>query len=180
MRTRFKIHAALSGGMSAVMLTPAALTLLPGRLPLPSRGFLNDIAGTALVPLGIWTFVEVFLGIVNRKRDDAQGSVPRPVRRAVATLLVAACALLVVQMATAGNLQSAAVREGHYYAREAPPDRRSEPGVEFEVSRQEYAELREAGQRGMLVIPGLVLAFLTLMGVASSALAPPAQPLPRA
>lgn len=51
MRTSFKVHAALAGGLSALMLLAAALTLLPGRLPLPSPRTLTAVDFAVLFPL---------------------------------------------------------------------------------------------------------------------------------
>ncbi|MEV7566219.1 hypothetical protein [Streptomyces tanashiensis] len=175
MRTRFKVLAALTGGLSALMVLTAALTLLPGRLPLPSSGILTGIAFAALFPLGAWTVVEgIRTGTERRHQWLAFRCLPGRVRLVVGALVVAAAVNAYAAATTESSRQTLDVREGRYYAFETSPGRRGT----VEVSRQEYAELMETDQRGSLAVPGAILAVLTALALVSGEMARPA-PLPR-
>ncbi|CAM5428285.1 hypothetical protein STANM337S_02491 [Streptomyces tanashiensis] len=175
MRTRFKVLAALSGGLSTLMVLTAALTLLPGRLPLPSSTILMSIAFATVFPLTVWTIVEgVRAGAERSEQWPAFLRLPGRVQLAVGLLIVTAAVTAYGNAVAGSSRQSPDVREGRYYAYETSPGRRGT----VEVSRQEYAELTEIDQRGSLAIPGAMLAGMTALLLVSGEMARPA-PLPR-
>ncbi|MFF0478278.1 hypothetical protein [Streptomyces sp. NPDC004284] len=160
MRTRFKVLAALAGGMSALMVLAALLTLLPGRLPLPSDEVLMGVAFAVLFPLGAWTVAEGFLSGDERSMQwPAFRCLPGRVQWAVGALVVVAAVTAFADVATDSSRQSSGVREGRYYAFETSRGNRGT----VEIGRQEYEELEESSRRGSLAVPGAMLAVLTAL-----------------
>ncbi|WP_063782269.1 hypothetical protein [Streptomyces vietnamensis] len=160
MGTRFKVLAALTGGMSALMVLTALLTLLPGRLPLPPDEVLMGIAFAVAFPLGAWTVVEGVLSRAERSMQwPAFRCLPGRVQLAVGALVVLAVLTAFADAATGSSRQSSDVREGRYYAFETSRGNRGT----VEIGRQEYEELEESSRRGSLAIPGVMLAVLTAL-----------------
>ncbi|MFD0148438.1 hypothetical protein ACWGQ4_27755 [Streptomyces sp. NPDC055721] len=156
MRTSFKVHAALAGGPSALMLLVATLTFLPGRLPLPSPAALMAVCFVVLFPVfGATVIRGMAFGADRGRQWPAFRCLPGRVQLA-AGMLLGAGILVTVVASTMGEstLQDPEIRDGRYYAFSTAVGHRGT----VEVGAEEYAEIREHSQGLALAIPGTMLA----------------------
>ncbi|WP_063806657.1 hypothetical protein [Streptomyces regalis] len=156
MKTSFKVHGAIAGGASAVLLSLAALTWVPGV-------WLSKEAGTAAMVLGGVLLFPVFGAALIRallaratKAElwHAFRCLPGTVQLALATLLVSGFVIGGMGAGGAAGLQDASIENGRYYAFEATPGHRGRT----EISRSEYLAVVRGDLRMMLAIPGVLFA----------------------
>lgn len=151
----FKLHAAVAGALSAIMLAVAAVTALPGIPAVPGA------RGLALVGIAC-TFPLFFAGLVRMVRARSTKAtarlaflcLPVAVRAALAVLIVGGFALSFLDIARSGDLQEPEARAGHYYAFDTDPGVRAT----VEVSRSQYESALTAEELVMLAVPAVLLA----------------------
>ncbi|MFB7322701.1 MULTISPECIES: hypothetical protein [unclassified Streptomyces] len=149
----FKLHGGVAAGLGAVLLSPAALTWLPGTLPLPGASWWE----AAIFASAFSTCVSALarLALTCAAKDAvwlAFRCLPGTVQMALGALAVGGVALLVFSTQQETNLQSAETRDGRYAAFDTTPDARGA----VEVSRRRYEDVLESDQRSTLAIPGLL------------------------
>ncbi|MFB7585962.1 hypothetical protein [Streptomyces sp. NPDC056169] len=161
MRTSFKVHAALAGGLSALMLLVAALTLLPGRLPLPSPRTLAAVGFASLFPvIGTAVLRGMASGADRSRQWSAFRCLPSRVQLTAGVLFGAGMLVSFVAITVGeGSLQDPEARDGRHYAFDTARGHRGT----VEIGAEEYAELRESTQGAALAIPGTMLAGAAIM-----------------
>ncbi|MBD0837549.1 hypothetical protein [Streptomyces sp. TRM68416] len=167
MKRSFKVHGAIAGGASALLLSLAALTCVPG-VSLP-----EDTAEAAM-GLGVLLLFPVFVAAVVRgvltkatKSEiwSAFRCLPGNVQLALGALTVAGFALAFTGASTT-SLQNPEVINGRYYAYDTAVGHRGRA----EVSREAYETAVEGEQRTMLSIPGLLFAAAAYFTLATGEL----------
>lgn len=152
MATSYKVQAAFAAGLSALLLAVAALTLLPGRLPLPPGRWVAGGVALALGPLFIAALIRLL------RAGPHPGLLLLAVRCLPVRVLAALAALVltgvVLAMSTVSAPGSPEVREGRYYVLDLTPGQRGY----VEVSLAEYQAARESERRALLAIPAVLLA----------------------
>ncbi|MGW6292552.1 hypothetical protein [Streptomyces sp. NPDC055058] len=78
---------------------------------------------------------------------------PGKVQMTLGALALWGVVVLIFSTATAGNLQSAEVRDGRYVALDTTPHARGT----VEISRSRYQDVLENDQRTMFAIPGVLM-----------------------
>ncbi|CAM5519603.1 hypothetical protein [Streptomyces hirsutus] len=148
----FKLHGGVAAGLGAVLLPLAWLTWLPGTLPLLDGRWLLPLNVVVVFP----TVMAALARLVLARADKAQvwqalRCLPGKVQAGLAVLVLSGMAMMFLSMGREGNLQSAEVRDGKYFAFDT-----TARGT-VELSRERYQAVLEADQRSMLTIPGVVL-----------------------
>lgn len=156
MKGNFKVHGAIAGGASAVLLLLAALTWVPGL-------WLSEDAGTAVMALGGVLLFPVLgaalvRGLLARATKaeiwQAFRCLPWTVQLALGTLLISGFVIAGVGAGSGGGLQDASIENGRYYAFDTAPLHRGRT----EISRSEYLAVVRSDQRMMFAIPGALFA----------------------
>ncbi|MFV0137932.1 hypothetical protein ACLGIH_32925 [Streptomyces sp. HMX87] len=150
----YKLHAGAAAVPGIVLLVLTALTWLPGTLPLTESGWPMAVIVVLLFPIFISALVRVFVTRADRHSLWlAFRCLPRRVQTGLGALAVSGVVMMVFSTAAQGNLQSAEVKGGRYYAFDTTPHARGT----VEVSRSRYQAVLESDQRSMFAIPGLLL-----------------------
>ncbi|MFB7737150.1 hypothetical protein ACFC08_22735 [Streptomyces sp. NPDC056112] len=149
----FKLHGGVPAGLGAVFLSPAALTWLPGTLPLADAGWWP----VAIFATAFLTCVSALarLALTRAAKDVvwlAFRCLPGKVQMTLGALAVGGVALLVFSTHQETSLQSAEMKDGRYVALDTTPHAR---GL-VEISRRRYEDVLEGDQRTMLAVPGLL------------------------
>ncbi|MFF7900082.1 hypothetical protein ACIP4X_18730 [Streptomyces sp. NPDC088817] len=149
----FKLHAAVAAGLGTMLLSLAALTWLPGLLPLSGAHWLEGAGFASAFVTCVSAFARLAL------TGAAKGSVwlafrclPGKVQWAFGALAVGGVALLAFSTLHETHLQSAVMKDGRYVAFDRTPGSRGQ----VEISRSRYEEVREDDQRTALAIPGML------------------------
>ena len=112
----FKLHGGIAAGLSALLLVLAALTWLPGTLPLVDSAWLTVTVVLLLFPVCAAAMLRILLTRADRHSVWlAFRCLPGTVQGALGSLVVSGVVVLLVSMAGAGNLQSAETRDGLPY-----------------------------------------------------------------
>ncbi|WP_326752505.1 hypothetical protein OH738_28105 [Streptomyces hirsutus] len=148
----FKVHGGVAAGLGAVFLALAWLTRLPGALPLLDERWLLPLNFVVVFP----TVTAALARLVLARTDKAQfwqasRCLPGKVQAGLAMLFLSGMAMMFLNMGREGNLQSAEVRDGKYFAFDTTARGTAE------LSWEQYQVVLEVDQRSMLTIPGVVL-----------------------
>ncbi|WP_371605922.1 MULTISPECIES: hypothetical protein [unclassified Streptomyces] len=155
MEWSFKLHGGTAAGSSALLLSLAALTWLPGTLPLTGSKWPMAAIVVFLLPVFATALVRMFLSKADRHSMWlAFRCLPGRVQAVLGALVISGAVLMLFSTAGAGNRQAPEVKDGRYFVFEMTPDTRGT----IEVSHSEYEAVLESDQRFMLAIPGLLLA----------------------
>ncbi len=146
------MHAGIAGGLGALMVLTAALTLLPGPLPLPGAGVLMGVGLAATFPLFGVAIVRGFV-VPKEEQWPAFRCLPGWVQLTLALLLGAGIAVNMVRGEEVRG-QDAQIRDGRYQVFVTAQGKRGWA----DVGRDEYLRVRESDQRSALAIPGTLLA----------------------
>ncbi|MGW1896340.1 hypothetical protein ACWCQB_02550 [Streptomyces hirsutus] len=149
----FKVHGGVAAGLGAVLVVLAGLTWLPGTLSLFEARWLSALIFALLFPIFIAALARLFLARAdNALLWQAFRCLPGKVQTGLAVLALSGMAMAFLSMGVEGNLQSAEVRDGRYFAFDTTPHARGT----VELSRERYQAVLEADQRSMLTISGVV------------------------
>ncbi|GAA0279630.1 hypothetical protein GCM10010302_16640 [Streptomyces polychromogenes] len=150
----FKLHGGIATALGTAMLVLAALTWLPGSLPMSGSGWLMPVIVVLLFPIFMSAWVRMFLTRADRHSVwMAFRCLSIKVQLGLATLAMAGVTMLIVSMAAECNLQSAEGKDGRYFAFDTTPDARGT----VEITQSQYETVLENDQRSMFAIPGLLL-----------------------
>ncbi|MFG2758299.1 hypothetical protein [Streptomyces wuyuanensis] len=151
----FKLHAGIAAGLSGVLLLLAALTWLPGTLPLTGSKWPVVTVVVLLFPIFIAAVVR---GILTRADKHsiwlAFRCLPGKAQAALGALVISGVVLMIFSTAGETNLQAPEMKDGRYFVFDTTPYARGT----IEVSRSQYIAVLESDQRSMLAIPGLLFA----------------------
>lgn len=119
------MHGGVAAGLGATHLFLATLTWLPGTLPLTGVSWL----AAAIVALLFLTFGSALVRVILTGADKhamwlAFRCLPGKVQMTLGALALLGVVVLIFSTATAGNLQSAEVRDGRYVALDTTPHAR--------------------------------------------------------
>ncbi|WP_256363226.1 hypothetical protein [Streptomyces sp. TRM70350] len=146
-----------------MLLILAALTWLPGTLPLVDSPWLTAAVVLLLFPIFAAAVVRVLLTRADRHSAWlAFRCLPRAVQGALGSLVVSGIVVILASMAGTGNLQSAEIRHGRYFVLDTTPYERGR----VEVSQSQYVAVLESDQRSMLAIPGILFAAAASLALA--------------
>ncbi|MGW3321398.1 hypothetical protein [Streptomyces virginiae] len=149
----FKLHGGIATALGTALLVPAALTWLPGSLPLSGSTWLMPVIVVLLFPIFISAWTRMFLTRADRRSMwPAFRCLSGKVQLGLATLAMAGVAVIIGSVAAEGNLQSAEAKDGRYFAFDATPHARGT----VEITQSQYEEVLESDQRSMFAIPGLL------------------------
>ncbi|GHD82681.1 hypothetical protein ACFQL8_36600 [Streptomyces goshikiensis] len=149
----FKVHGGIATVLGIALLALTALTWLPGTLPLTGSSWLLAAIVVLLFPVFISALVRVFLTRADRRSVWlAFRCLPRKARMGLAALVLWGVVMMVLSTAGQGNLQSAELREGRYFAFDTTPPARGT----VEVSQSQYQAVLESDERSVFAIPGLL------------------------
>jgi hypothetical protein len=163
----FKLHGGIAAGLSAFLLLLAALTWLPGTLPLVDSAWLTVAVILLLFPIFAAALLRVLLTRADRHSVWlAFRCLPGAVQGALGSLVVSCVVVLLVSMAGAGNLQSAEIRDGRYFVLDTTPYERGR----IEVSQSRYVIVLESDQRSMFAIPSFLFAAAAYLALAAGEL----------
>ncbi|WP_225877251.1 hypothetical protein [Streptomyces resistomycificus] len=138
-----------------MLLLLAALTWLPGTLPLVGSKWPMVVIVVLLFPISIAALVRMFLSGPDRHSVWlAFRCLPGNLQAVLGALVVSGVVLMLLSSVDAGNLQAAEVKDGRYFVFDTTPHARGT----IEVSHSRYLAVLESDQRSMLAIPGLILA----------------------
>ncbi|WP_234382677.1 hypothetical protein [Streptomyces dysideae] len=138
-----------------MLLLLAALTWLPGTLPLAGSKWPMAAIVVLLFPIFAAALVRMFLSGADRHSVWlAFRCLPGKVQAVLGALVISGVALMLFGTAGAGNLQAPEVRDGRYFVFDTTPYARGT----IEVSHSQYVAVLESDQRSMLAIPGLLFA----------------------
>ncbi|MDW4909349.1 hypothetical protein RB628_29410 [Streptomyces sp. ADMS] len=155
MERSFKLHGGIAAGLSTVLLLLAALTWLPGTLPLAASKWPMVAIVVLLFPIFIAALVRVFLSGADRySMWLAFRCLPGRVQAALGALAVSGVLLMLLSEAGAGNWQAPEAKDGRYFVLDTTPHARGT----IEVSHSQYEAVLESDQRSMLAIPGILFA----------------------
>ncbi|MFE2143666.1 hypothetical protein ACFXA3_18345 [Streptomyces sp. NPDC059456] len=151
----FKLHAAVAGGLSALMVAVAAVTALPGITAVPGAHGLALVGIACVFPL----FLAGQVRLLRARCTKATAwlallCLPVAVRAALVVLVGGGFALSFLSIAFSADLQEPEVRDGHYYAFDTSRGVRTT----VEVSRGRYESALAAEQLVMLAGPAAFLA----------------------
>ncbi|MEU6180439.1 hypothetical protein [Streptomyces coeruleorubidus] len=150
-----------------MLLILAALTWLPGTLQLVDSPWLTAAVVLVLFPIFAAAFACVLLTRADRHSVWlAFRCLPGAVQGALGGLVVSGIVVILVSIASTGNLQSAEVRDGRYFVLDTTPYERGR----VEVSRSQYVAVLESDQRSMLAIPGILFAAAAYLALAAGEL----------
>lgn len=159
----FKWHGGIATVLGAVLLVLAALTWLPGSLPLSGLRWLVPVIFVLLFPIFMSALVR---GIVTRADRHSLWLAVRclsgRVQLTLGALALAGVAMTIISFAAERNLQSAEVKDGRYFAFDTTPYARGT----VEITQSRYEAVLESDQRIMFAIPGVLF-----VGAATSVLA---------
>ncbi|MGY0067038.1 hypothetical protein ACWZEH_09425 [Streptomyces sp. QTS137] len=149
----FRVHGGVAAGLGAVLLVLAGLTWLPGALPLAGVRWLPMVLVVVLFPV----FVAAVARLLLRRADkglvwQAFRCLPGKVQVGLLALALSGFAMTAFGYEPEGNLQSAEVRDGRYFAFDTTPHARGT----VEISQEQYRAVHEADQRSLLAVPGLL------------------------
>ncbi|MFD6322981.1 hypothetical protein ACFWOL_08915 [Streptomyces sp. NPDC058442] len=149
----FKVHGGVAAGLGAVLLVLAGLTLLPGVLPPAEVGWLPALIAVLFVPIVVSAMVRLFLARVDKSLAwQAFRCLPGWVQTGLAVLILSGVMVTFFGKGQEGNLQSAEVKDGRYFALDTTPYARGT----VELSREQYQVVLEADRRTMLAVPGML------------------------
>ncbi|MEV6583938.1 hypothetical protein AB0M92_38070 [Streptomyces sp. NPDC051582] len=149
----YKVHGGLATALGSTLLVLSALTWLPGTLPLTGTRWPLAAIAVLLFPVFTSALARLFLTRADRHSVWlAVRCLPRKTQVALAALAVSGVVMTVASTAGEGNLQSAEVKEGRFFAFDTTPQTRGT----VEVSRSRYQAVLESDQRTLLAIPGLL------------------------
>ncbi|MGW6691995.1 hypothetical protein [Streptomyces sp. NPDC054961] len=150
----FKLHGGIATALGTALLVLAALTWLPGSLPISGSRWLMPVIVVLLFPIFISAWVRMFLTRADRHSMWlAFRCLSSKVQLGLATLAMAGVAMIIVSMAAERNLQSAEAKDGRYLAFDTTPHARGT----VEIAQSQYEAVLESDQRSMFAIPGLLL-----------------------
>ncbi|MFF6779863.1 hypothetical protein [Streptomyces sp. NPDC012510] len=159
----FKLHGGIAAGLSALLLISAALTWLPGTLPLVDSPWLTAAVVLLLFPIFAAAMVRVLLTRADRHSVWlAFRCLSGAVQGALGSLVASGIVVILVSVAGAGNLQSADIRDGRYFVLDVTPNERGT----VEVSQSRYMAVLESDRRSMLAIPGILFAAAAYLALA--------------
>ncbi|ARF75482.1 hypothetical protein B7C62_26905 [Kitasatospora albolonga] len=153
----YRLHGAVGAALGAGLLGLAALTWLPGALPLVEPLWVIPTGFVAALVLLVAALVRAAL-LRSDKRVlwEAFRCLPGRVRAGLAALALVGVAILVLDATGAGSsgrLRDAEVRDGRYYAFDPAPETRGT----VEISRSAYEALLPGSRRPFLALPGVLL-----------------------
>ncbi len=149
----FKSHGGVAAALGAALLVLAALTWLPGTLPLTVSGWPMAVIAVLLFPIFISALVRMLLTRADRHSVWlAFRCLPRKAQMGLAALAISGVGITVISAATEGNLQAAEVKDGQYFAFDTTPHARGT----VEVSQSQYQAVLESDQRSMFATPALL------------------------
>ncbi|MFB7556470.1 hypothetical protein [Streptomyces brevispora] len=155
MESSFKLHGGAAAGSSAVLLLFAALTWLPGTLPLTGSKWPMVAIAVLLFPICIAAVVRMLLSGADRHSIWlAFRCLPGRGQAVLGALAVSGVVLLFFSTAGSGNRQAPEVKDGRYFVFEVTPEARGT----IEVSYSQYEAVLENEQRFMLAIPSALFA----------------------
>jgi hypothetical protein len=155
MERSFKVHGGIAAGLSTVLLLLAALTWLPGTLPLAGSQWPMVAIVVLLFPIFTAALARIFLSGADRySMWLAFRCLSGRVQAVLGTLAVSGVLLMVFSTAGAGNWQAPEVKDGRYFVFDTTPYARGT----IEVSHSQYEAVLESDQRSMFAIPGMLFA----------------------
>ena len=155
MEWSFKLHGGIAAGLSTVLLLLAALTWLPGTLPLAGSKWPMVAIVVLLFPIFIAAVVRMFLSGADRySMWLAFRCLPGRVQAVLGALAISGVLLMLFSTAGTGNWQAPEVKDGRYFVFDTTPYARGT----IEVSHSQYEAVLESDQRSMLAIPGMLFA----------------------
>ncbi|MFJ2561215.1 MULTISPECIES: hypothetical protein [unclassified Streptomyces] len=141
--------------MSALLLLLAALTWLPGTLPLAGSKGPMVVIVVLLFPIFTAALVRMFLSGADRHSVWlAFRCLPGKAQAVLGALVISGVVLMLFSTAGTGNLQAPEVKDDQYFVFDTTPHARGT----IEVSHSQYVAILESDQRSMLAIPGLLFA----------------------
>lgn len=169
MRRSFKLHGGAAAALSAAALVLAALTWLPGALPLIEPAWPMVTVFCLALLLFLAALVRQFATGADRSAQwQAFRCLPGRVQAGLGFLLVSGAVVIVLGFVAVGDqrLQDAEAREGRYvaYDTSVPTDRA------VELTRDEYLALLPSSRRMMFVVPGLLSATAAALVLAAGEL----------
>ncbi|MFF7205491.1 hypothetical protein [Streptomyces sp. NPDC008141] len=151
----YKAHGVVAAALSLVLLVLAALTWLPGILPLTGSKWPIVTTFVLLFPIFTAALVRMLLtGADRRSIWLALRCLPGRAQMALGALAVSCVALMVVSEAGQNNLQAAEMKGDRYFAFDTTPYARGT----VEVAQPQYQAVLERDQRMIFAIPGLLFA----------------------
>lgn len=153
----FKLHGGIAAALSAVLLALAALTWVPGALPLFEPQW---TVAVGFVPAFLICLAAIGRMILASGDKHALWQAFRclsgRVQAGLGALAVVGVVIVAIHAAGSepGRLQDAEKRDGRYYAFDPRPDTRGT----VEISKSEYLALLPEGRRTFIAIPGVLLA----------------------
>lgn len=155
MEWSFKLHGGIAAGLSTVLLLLAALTWLPGNLPLAGLKWPMVAIVVLLFPIFIAALVRMFLSGADRHSMWlAFRCLPGRVQGFLGALVISGVVLMLFSTVGAGSWQAPEVKDGRYFVFDTTPHARGT----IEVSHSQYEAVLESDQRSMLTIPGILFA----------------------
>ncbi|MFJ8013798.1 hypothetical protein [Streptomyces sp. NPDC096339] len=149
----FKLHGGIAAALGATLLVLAALTWLPGTLPMSGSRWLIVVIVVLLFPIFISALVRMFLARADRHSVWlAFRCLSGKAQMGLAALAVSGVVMMVFSTAGEGNLQAAEVKDGRYFAFDTTPQARGT----VEITQSQYQAVLEGDQRSMFAIPGLL------------------------
>ncbi|MFE2294851.1 hypothetical protein [Streptomyces sp. NPDC059452] len=154
MEWTFKLHAGLAAALGAVLLVLAALTWLPGTLPLPEAGWPVIALGALVALIVLPALARIALTRADRSTAwQAFRCLPGRAQAGLAALGLACAVLVICTIGGDQGMSSPEAKDGRYYAFQAAGYQRGT----VEVSRSQYEAVLEDSQRLMLTVPGFLL-----------------------
>ncbi|MEU0160608.1 hypothetical protein ABZ154_17685 [Streptomyces sp. NPDC006261] len=145
-----KLHGGVAAGLGAVVLALAALTWVPGTLPLFEPRWVVPAAFSSAFLMGMSAFVRVLLTRSHMSGlRQAFRCLPGRVQAGLAAL--AAVGALLVSGTAVEDSRDVEVRDGRYVAYDAHEHRM------VEVAKSEYLALLPSSRRIFLAVPGVFL-----------------------
>lgn len=149
----FKVHGGIATALGTMLLVLAALTWLPGTLPMSGSRWLLAVIVVLLFPIFISALVRMFLARADRHSAWlAFRCLPGKAQTGLAALALSGIVMTALSAAGERNLQAAEAKDGRYFAYDTTPNARGT----VEITRSQYQAVLEADQRGMFAIPGLL------------------------
>ncbi|MYR96386.1 MULTISPECIES: hypothetical protein [unclassified Streptomyces] len=156
----FKLHGGVAAGLGAVLLTLAALTWVPGTLPLFEPQWVVPAAFLPAFLMGMSAFVRVLLARSHMSELwQAFRCLPSRAQAGLAALAVVGA--LLAFGTGAGDSRDVEVRDGRYFAYDSQAHRM------VEVAKREYQALLPSSRRMFFAIPGVLLVGASCMVLAA-------------
>ncbi|WP_330297632.1 hypothetical protein [Streptomyces sp. NBC_00503] len=160
----FKLHGGIATALGTALLVLAALTWIPGSLPMSASRWLVPVIVVLFFPIFISAWVRMLLTRADRHSMWlAFRCLSGRVQLVLATLAVAGVAMIIISLAVERNLQSAEVKDGRYFAFDTTPYARGP----VEVTQDQYEAVLESDQRSMFAIPGVLFVVAATFVMAS-------------